>query len=340
MRTGDNPQRDKKLDLGDYFHQVIVPIYIPNLEGYYEQSFEVFKVSIDSIIKTSHKDTFITVVSNGSCKLVEDYIIELYRQDKIQDVIFTKGIGKVNSILKGLSGMNLPLVTITDADVLFLNGWQNATYDVFKAFPKVGLVNPCPSSKVLKYQTYNLILDNLFNKDLVFTNVKDPEAQRHFAKSIDNLNFYNEFHLNQYLTLSNRRKNVRCVVGAGHFVATYKRIVFKKIDESYTEYVLGGASESILLDRPVTSNGFYRVSTERNYVFHMGNSLNNEYLSIFEDVDDIQKDYTDTTFLKENQKSSNLKLKKFIFNKFLTKKIIWRMFLRFKKLNKEAIYEY
>ena len=50
MRIGDNPQRNKKINLGDYFHQVIVPVYIPNLEDYYKESFEVFKLCIQSLI--------------------------------------------------------------------------------------------------------------------------------------------------------------------------------------------------------------------------------------------------------------------------------------------------
>lgn len=100
MRIGDNPQRNKKVNLGDYFHQVIVPVYIPNLEDYYKESFEVFKLCIESLIKTCHSKTYISVISNGSCTEVNDYIIKLYNQKKIQDFTITQSIGKLNSILK------------------------------------------------------------------------------------------------------------------------------------------------------------------------------------------------------------------------------------------------
>jgi hypothetical protein len=47
-------------------------------------------------------------------------------------------IGKINSILKVLRTAEERLITITDADVLFVNGWEQAVLNVFEAFPKAG----------------------------------------------------------------------------------------------------------------------------------------------------------------------------------------------------------
>jgi hypothetical protein len=56
------------------------------------------------------------------------------------------------------------LVTISDADVLFLANWQRETYQVFESFPKAGSVSPCPNSRLLKYYTANILFDKLFSK--------------------------------------------------------------------------------------------------------------------------------------------------------------------------------
>lgn len=339
MRIGNNPQRDKEIDLGDFFHQIIIPVYIPNQEEYYKESFEVFKLSMQSLIKTSHNKTFISIISNGCCREVNEYILELYNQNKIHEITITKAIGKLNSILKGISGLKFPLVTITDADVLFLENWQKATYDVFEAFPKVGYVSTTPSSKTLKQNTENLIVDHLFNPKLRFTQVKEPEALREFANSIGNPDFYNKFHLEKYLTLeSDSEPSIRCVVGASHFVGTYRREVFDT-GPKYSNYALGGSSESLILDVPVVKNGFYRVATEKNYTYHMGNVLTKKYLDIFEKQNSENHYLNDVNFLRFS-KSKNYILKKKIFNYVVSKKKRFKIFLKYKGLNEEAISNY
>ena len=81
------------------------------------------------------KKTFITLVNNGSCENVLVYLNELFSQKKIHELIHTDNIGKINAVFKGLSGNNIELVTITDADVLFLSNWQSQTATVFKKIP-------------------------------------------------------------------------------------------------------------------------------------------------------------------------------------------------------------
>lgn len=271
MRIGNNPQRHKKVNLGDYFHQVIIPVYIPHFNNYYKESFDVFKLSIQSLIKTSHLQTYISIISNGSCKEVNDYIISLHNEHKIQDFTITKGIGKVNAILKGLSGINLPLVTITDADVLFLNGWQQATYEVFNQFPKAGVVSPVPNPTLGFYKSSNIFRDNFFSRNINYTKIKNVDAVLRFAQSIDRFELFKKKYSDKYLTICN--KNFKAVIGAGHFVATYKAQLFDHKITRYTDFVLGGKSEDILLDKKAIQNGLWRLSTEDNYAYHLGNTL-------------------------------------------------------------------
>ena len=52
MRVGSNPHKDKPQDESVYSHQVIIPVYIPNQEEYFKDSFKIFKLCIESLFAT------------------------------------------------------------------------------------------------------------------------------------------------------------------------------------------------------------------------------------------------------------------------------------------------
>lgn len=338
MRIGFNPNKDKIKKPDGYFHQVIIPVYIPNNQGYFKDSFQILLNCLESLFKTSHPETYFTIVNNGSCKEVVTYLNQLFNNNKINELIHSTNIGKLNAILKGINGHRFKLITISDADVLFLNNWQKETYTIFENFPKAGLVSPVPSSKMLKHFTYNIIIDNMFSSKLSFTKVLNPKALLHFAKSIGNMKFYNQIQLNKNLTIKSNHK--KAVVGAGHFVATYRGTIFKSIKQSYSNYNLGGNSENDFLDKPIIDLGMWRLSTEDNYCYHMGNVKEewfNEELSKLIFLKDQLKCPTLTPVLFSKV---NLNIKYFIFKKLLSKKIIWTWFLKFKGLNSNEAKEY
>ena len=332
MRVGFNPNKDKVLPKSDYTHQVIVPVYIPHQNDYFKDSFQILQLCLESLFKTCHAKTYITVVNNGSCVEVVNYLNQLHQEVKIQEVIHTTAIGKLNAILKGLSGHQFPLITITDADVLFVNHWQKATYEVFEAFPKAGVVSTTPSSKVLKQYTGNVIVSNLFSKKLNFKNVINPNAMMMFAKSIGNEDFYNATHLKKVLTITN--KNISAVIGAGHFVATYRGSVFDLLNNRYSPFSLGGTSEALFLDKPVNDLGYWRLSTNDNYTYHMGNVKENWMQTIFESLNDNDT-FEKTKFRSDSKHSFLVVYYKNILFKLLLFKPFWRLFLCYKGLSKE-----
>ncbi|URM37333.1 glycosyltransferase family A protein [Flavobacterium anhuiense] len=337
MRLGFNPNKDQETVSLSYSHQIIIPVYIPNQNDYFKNSLTILKLCLESLFLTVHKKTFITVVNNGSCDEVKNYLHELYLEKKIHEVLETANIGKLNAILKGIVGHNFPLITITDSDVLFLNGWQKATYSIFENFPRAGVVCPTPSSRSLRTYTSNIYWDNFFSKKLAFSKVKNPSALKNFAISVGNPDFYNESHLENYFTISN--KNEKAVIGAGHFAGTYRGEIFNSLEVKYSNYKLGGNSESKILDIPVVKNGFWRLSTEDNYACHMGNVVEKW---MYDEVSKLEKDVKETDFeLKPIGSSSKwfYIIKSKIFGKFILNKKIMKYFLIFKGLpSKDAEY--
>lgn len=333
MRVGSNPQIAKKIASSDYFHQVIVPVYIPNNEEYFKDSFNVFKISLGSLLKTCHAKTFITVVNNGSSTEVETYLDYLFQNKKIQELIHTTNIGKLNAVNKALVGQSFPIITISDADVLFLNGWQKAVYDIYEAFPKAGAVCTTPNSRALKQLTQNIYFDNFFSKSLTFSEVKNPQAMIDFLDSIGNPWVLRPIHLKKNLTVSH--KNVRAVVGAGHYVCTYRREALPQNGFS-TATKLMGKKMMERIDWHVINNNFWRLSTEENFTYHMGNVSENWMYDKLGLLTQESNDMMQPIFQKRKQSKVLAWFKINVFGAILfSRHIFWKNFLRFKGLKKE-----
>jgi hypothetical protein len=339
MRVGFNPHKDALNEKMVYNHQIIIPVYIPNQEEYFKDSFKVFRICIESLFKTVHDKTFITIVNNGSCKEVVAYLDELFSFTKIHELIHTDNIGKLNAILKGLAGNEIELVTIADSDVLFLKNWQRETVSVFNCFQKAGVVGIVPQFRTFGHFSGNLIVENLFSKKLKFSPVKNSESLKKFYYSLGwKDEDFNKSHLELTLTIENNSKVA--VVGSGHFVATYKKEIFNLIP-TYIEHKLGGESEKYL-DKILLDFGLWRLTTNDNYAYHMGN-VYEEWMTMT--LNSLENDkvevlnLTDKRVLKKVSKI-DFYLKNVLFIKFFKKRKLRNIFYRYKGLPKQMIEQY
>ena len=185
MREGENISRDKLIDKALCNHRVIMPLFIPHSLDYYKDSLSIFEMSLKSVNKTASSSIAISVVSNGSCDDVNKELLKFYEKGLINELIIEKEqIGKLNCILKVLRTSEERFFTITDADVLFLNDWEDEVMMIFEAFPKASAVSPIPVFRTQNHYTSNIIFDYFFSKKIKFSKVKNPDALTKFAKSI------------------------------------------------------------------------------------------------------------------------------------------------------------
>lgn len=337
MRVGFNPNKDKPQQPDLRWHQVVIPVYIPHDQDYFKDSLKVFKLCLESLKRTAHARTFITVVNNGSSKEVQDYLDHQLKEGGIQELIHSANIGKINAVLKGVCGHNFQLVTIADADVFFCSGWQEATYDIFKAFPKAGAVAPLSFPTFLKYYTAPIWVDHWSSGRLKFEPVKDPESLQAFAKSIGNSNFYNDAHLEKQLVLTNGE--VKAGVGSGHFVNTYRGALFDPPAGKYSPYQLGGDSETLFVDQPVMDSGLYRLATLKGYALHMGNTLEPWMQDKLQELEKSDKTTVDIRWNKLRVSPLRNWWVKLTF-KVLTRRPIWNRLLRSKGLSANQVRNY
>jgi hypothetical protein len=333
MRVGNNPYKDKKLEKTKFTHQIIIPVFIPNEEGYFKDAFQIFKYCLQSLFATVHSQTFITIVDNGSNLAIINYLNELYFQQKIHELIHTENVGKLNAILKGLVGNNISLVTITDADVLFKPNWQQETYKVYNAFPKAGVVGLIPQFKMFELYCSNVIFETLFSKKVQFTSVKSKTELEKFYQSIGWNTNYNTHYLQQNLSISH--KHCTAIIGSGHVVATYKKELFDSI-KTFIGAKMGANSESYL-DKSPLYKGLWRLTTEKNMAYHMGNVVEpwmNE-VSNTQTKRTLEMPELNAFKNRKNISSFHFFVKNKLFSRLFSNNNIKKMYYRYKKLPKE-----
>lgn len=338
MRIGNNPQKSISIKPSKYYHQLIIPVYIPNSEGFYKDAFKVFKICLESVLKTTHDATFISIVNNGSSIEVSEYLHVLYESNKINELIHTTNIGKINAINKAIVGQDFPIITISDADVLFENNWQQEVYRILMAMPKVGAICTTPISRNIKYSTQNIYFDLFFSSQLKFDKVKNPEAMKLFLQSVDNEKFFRPIHFEKYLMI--KKDGVEVVVGAGHYVCTYTRKAIENIDFNTTAKLLG---KSIMdkLDSLVIKNGFWRVSTSENYTYHMGNLSEQWMYDKLDKLEDLNESIDEPNLKNSKQNKFSIWIKVNAFGVILFSSIsLWKKFLVFKGLTKKEAKQY
>jgi hypothetical protein len=272
MRKGNNPSKTNfKIEISST-HRVILSVYIPDLTTeYFKDAKVIFKYCIESLLKTVHLDTRISIIINGCSEEVSQLIYDYQKSNQLIDQVFytRENLGKINAIYSIVKSNQEPLITISDSDVMFLPGWQKEVEQVFVDFPEAGMVSPVPSSKGFLYSTATTLYYGLFKGKIKFQNVKDPQGLINFQESVGS-NLYQKIHLEKYLVVSNGEREA--VVGCGHFVATFRKQVFEAAPIKVCEFRIQGNSEEDYLDDPNDISGFLRLSTLGNFAYHLGNS--------------------------------------------------------------------
>lgn len=273
MRIGINPQKkDKKIILNTN-HRIVVVVYIPDSKGFYSNSFEVFKLCIDSLVATINQYCLITVVNNGSCKEVSDFLHSYLEEKKIDTLIHHNvNIGKIDAMIGAARGSREKYITITDSDILFVQNWQQNIEKVFENFDNVGAVSPIPVRHAFFYGTSS-VLKNIILKKVKFKRIPIPENFNDYNRYLESINWdLEENENNKWPTIE--KNGVSAVIGSGHQVLTIHRdILFKKVPSNPSLTLVGNDSEFNYVDEPIDKAGKLRLSTYNNFAFHMGNNV-------------------------------------------------------------------
>lgn len=270
MRVGFNPEKNRNKKNIRKPHRVVMVLYIPNSdEAYYKESHLVLNQSLESLFSTINPETtVVTLINNGSSESVNQVIQKfLPKIDKY--VEYEQNKGKVYALLNEVKGVFEPFVTITDADVLFFEGWEKAVFTIFKDYPKAGVVSPLPVPHCAFGRNNVVFCDEWFR--IKYGGIVTKEDSELFIKGIDNnVVFRRQHHVYWDVKQVYLAQKSQAIIGATHFVATYKSKLFKD-STAFPEEVFVQGYEDVFIDCLAENHGMYRLSTVAAFAYHMGN---------------------------------------------------------------------
>lgn len=276
MRIGKNPAKDN-IYKTYYNHRIIVPVYIGD-DRYFHESFSVFKTSFQSLLDSIPKTSAISIFINGENNELINYLERIYRTNNNFDILIKSkiNIGKINAILSCLNGISEDFVTISDSDVWFQKGWTSASAEIFHQFPLTGIVGLVPFTPISRRFTKSTLGYGFLKNKLRFKKLnKEIDDMKKFDDSLGNTNsVLSNKDFEEAPVLLNKENNFYAFVGAGHFCFTAKReVLVKNLPFSFSKNLIGNGSENLFFDQPNDKNGFLRLTTNKNYAYHIGNSL-------------------------------------------------------------------
>lgn len=269
MKKGQNPQRGEAHNLITVA-RIFVIVYVPYLSGFFSNMETILKLSLDSLERTLNpKLARVTLISNASCLEVEELLKK--RKSKLFDQIIINGEnrGKIDGLLAAARGALEEVVVLSDCDVLFQPGWLEEVLQVFEKFPETGSVSPIASPRRYFYETRTTILDAALRREVTIKARMPEEDFYKMTDGVDNPYIQLKF-LQGQVTVT--RNGFETGVGGSHQCVAYRKEVLRKLPTKPCLALLEPHADRDYLDRPPDMYGYWRLSTPRNFAFHMGNT--------------------------------------------------------------------
>lgn len=282
MRVGINPQKNLNEKNNFYFHRIIIPIFIPNThEAYYTHSLDVLDKCLFSLSQTINPAiSAITIIDNNSCNDVK-LLTAKYEKYIDKYISYKENKGKVYAVFSEAKSVYEPFITIADADVFFFSGWENAVFNIFNLYKKAGVVSPVPSPSLAFKNNCSLFFDNLVFSQIKYNKIVSDADCEIYLNGMGNKSLLNRY--NGMYSWAEKQyyldKKVKAVIGSGHFVATYRKEVFD-FEPPFPEIKFINGYEKKYLDEPSDKLGWYRLSTVKNFAYHLGGKVDEFILNV------------------------------------------------------------
>jgi glycosyltransferase involved in cell wall biosynthesis len=287
MRKGQNPAKFVKEVVKPERITAAVLTYIPFLSGFYAETLDVLKVSLDSMRNDAGLPFDLMVFDNGSCREARDYLVNEKDEGRIQYLILSeKNVGKGgawNVILAGAPG---EIITYADSDVLFSPGWLARSVEILESFPDVGMVTARPFrtppeyySATLDWARKNAVLEEgqfipwdtflEFNLSLGQT---EEENRKVYSKTQDwKITFaVSKGGAKRRSDLKVASKNVIAFAGASHWQFTAYKSTLQRFLPFEMDKPMGQVRQ---LDKRMNDAGLLRLMISDPLVMNMSNTL-------------------------------------------------------------------
>ena len=306
-RIGQNPF--KWIEIGDIPKKItiVTVVYLPELSGFWKKNLDVLRKFFNSLSTNTIPEFDLMVLDNGSCKDVKQFLQKKQSEDKIQFLSFSaynlRKLGAMNYLFASAPG---EIISFVDSDVYFFKGWLNESIKILDEFPKTGMVSALPTidkTKDFYDSTYKAIEkhNNIHiqrGNDLIPSNYINAHRQ-----SIGKTDFEYSKGIMDRMDVKISRNGINAFVCAQDFQFTTRKSIINKVlplevrnNNEYYDPIY-----SPIFEAKVDELGYWRLSTEKYLIHHMGNDLTEfeKEISMLESVH-LSKGFT----------NNNVKLKK------------------------------
>lgn len=267
-RIGVNPAKQAGQFPQYSGHRMIIPVYIPHQNDYFEHMLEIVDLCFQSLRKTISDNDAVTIISNGCCQEAVDRLMQYQEQGWIDQLIINQtNRGKIDTLLSAARGCYEDFITFADCDAFFYPGWLQAVMQIFGAFPEAGWVSTQPAPDTTRLNTASTISEALLKGVLRKRQVEATDDLNRFGESLSRPEMYRGRTDEYYLVV--QRHNVAAVVGGNHFTFTIRRDVLSRIPYRPS---LKFIAEEEVLGQPFDEAGYWRLSTPELHIQHMGNT--------------------------------------------------------------------
>jgi glycosyltransferase involved in cell wall biosynthesis len=278
MRKGQNPAKSAKTVAKPERITAAVLNYIPFLSGFYAETLDVLKVSLESMRNEPGLPFDLMVFDNGSCAEVRDYLVAEKDAGRIQYLILSeKNIGKGgawNVILAGAPG---EIIAYADSDILYYPGWLAESVNLLETFPNVGMVTSRPfrtpeefltrsvewaeNSPEVQIERGQILPWEWFYEFSTTLGFSDEELEKIFASTQDFVVTY---------------RGQKAYLGGSHWQFVTRKETIRQFLPFDMDRPMGQVRQ---LDARMNEAGYLRLMPSKRYVQNMSNTLPAEFRS-------------------------------------------------------------
>lgn len=281
-RIGQNPA---KLGTKAYRPQelgIATITYIPSLEGYFRDSLDILKITLDSLLTNTPKPFDLIVFDNGSCTEIQDELVNLYRKGSIRWLVLSQeNLGKTGAQNWLFSAMANKWLCYTDSDVLFRKNWLEASWEIIKHFPSAGMVGAQPCFfDVLKGNGQAHLSMRPADEYIVRSYKPEKSIVEEYCQGINATpELAAKYHSSRLKKIHVMKDGFEVGLGASHMQFLIPSELARRVLP--LPYQLGiSQDEDRQLDLRIDQNDALHLSTLKPFVVHMGNILDQWVLDI------------------------------------------------------------
>lgn len=289
MRVGRNPYLHQKVEGQQKLLEAMTVVFIPQCSGYFENALEILKYTIESLWLHTADDFDLMVFDNNSCREVQDFLIAMKEQGKINTLILSdKNVGKVGALNRLAPITRSKYVCFFDSDVLFHPSWFTESRKVLDTIPGAGMVTGI--SERLQNQYFNSTAYTLLqNQPNVQIHEGEFMAIEEHGLVAEGLGAAQEKYLQDIAPLKDIKISVgdcSAYLGAKHFQFLTKREILQSLIPFHEDVVMGklkevdkqnmaevGLTGDFQIDARMDGAGYLRLSTTKICVEHIGNAI-------------------------------------------------------------------